>query len=96
MLFMASAAGSILVVGAVGAIIAWGRGKGYNSSISLAYYLVGSLVFLIGSFPTGGFSLIRGRSRRRPTGGGAFAVPSMLLGAALIGIGVVVDVFRPF
>ena len=26
---------------------------------------VGSLVFLVGSFPTGGFSLLRGRSQRR-------------------------------
>jgi len=96
MIFLASVAGSILVVGAIGAAVAWGRGRGYNSSIALAYYFVGGLVFLVGSFPTGGFSLLRGRSQRRPTGGGPFAVPSMLLGGTLLGIGVAVDVLRPF
>jgi hypothetical protein len=96
MIFLASVLGSILVVGAIGAAVAWGRGHSYNSSIALAYYFVGCLVFLVGSFPTGGFSLLRGRSPRRPTGGGPFAAPSMLLGGALLGVGVVVDVLRPF
>jgi hypothetical protein len=54
------------------------------------------VVFLVGSFPTGGFSLLRGRTRRRPTGGAPFAVPSMLLGVILIGIGVAFDLFKPF
>jgi hypothetical protein len=40
--------------------------------------------------------LARGRTRRRPTGGGAFAGPSMLLGALLIGVGVLVDFTHPF
>ena len=96
MIFLASVAGSVLVIGAIGAAVAWGRGHGYNSSIALAYYFVGSLVFLIGSFPTGGFSLLRGRSQRRPIGGGAFAGPSMLLGGTLLGAGIAVDVLRPF
>jgi hypothetical protein len=95
-IFLAGALGSMLVVGLIGAIIAWARGRGINSSIALSYYFVGSLLFLAGSFPTGGFSLLRGRSRRRPTGGGPFAIPSMLLGAMLIGIGVAFDVVKPF
>jgi hypothetical protein len=94
--FALGALGSIVVVGLIGAAIAWARGRGINTSIALAYYFVGSLVFLVGSFPTGGFSLARGRSRRRPTGGGPFAVPSMLLGALLIGIGVAFDITHPF
>jgi hypothetical protein len=94
--FAAGAAGSIIAVGLIGAAIAWARGRGINSSIALSYYFVGSLVFLVGSFPTGGFSLLRGRTRRRPTGGGPFAIPSMLLGSILIGVGVAFDVAKPF
>jgi hypothetical protein len=95
-IFAAGVLGSLLGVGLVGAVIAWARGRGFNSSIALAYYFVGSVVFLVGSFPTGGFSIMRGRSRRRPTGGGAFAVPSMLLGALLLGAGAAFDITRPF
>jgi hypothetical protein len=95
-IFAAGVLGSVLAVGLIGAVIAWARGRGINSSIALAYYFVGSVVFLVGSFPTGGFSLMRGRTPRRPTGGGAFAVPSMLLGAILIGIGVAFDITKPF
>src|SRR5947207_15327047 len=95
-LFAAGVVGSIVAVGLIGAVIAWARGRGINSSIALSYYFVGSVVFLVGSFPTGGYSLIRGRTPRRPTGGGAFAVPSMLLGAILIGIGVAFAIAQPF
>jgi hypothetical protein len=96
MIFAAGTLGSILGVGLIGVVIAWARGRGINSSIALSYYFVGSVVFLVGSFPTGGFSLLRGTSRRRPTGGGPFAMPSMLLGVILIGIGVAFDIFQPF
>jgi hypothetical protein len=96
MIFVVGTIVSILVVGLVGALIAFIRGRGYNTSIALAYYFVGGIVFLVGSFPTGGFSLTRGRTRRRPTGGGAFAGPSMLLGTLLIGVGVLVDITQPF
>lgn len=95
-IFVLGTLGSILVVGLVGALVAWIRGRGINTSIALAYYFVGAIVFLVGSFPTGGFSLARGKSRRRPTGGGAFAAPSMILGALLIGAGVFVDITHPF
>jgi hypothetical protein len=96
MVFLVGTIGSIVVVGLVGALIALIRGRGANTSIALAYYFVGAVVFLVGSFPTGGFSLTRGRTRRRPTGGGAFAAPSMILGALLIGAGVIVDITHPF
>ena|SRR5436190_9634794 len=95
-IFAAAVVASVVGVGLIGAVIAWARGRGINSSIALSYYFVGSVVFLVGSFPTGGYSLIRGRTPRRPTGGGAFAVPSMLLGAILIGIGVAFDIAQPF
>jgi hypothetical protein len=95
-IFAVGTLGSILVVGLVGAAVAWIRGRGVNASIALAYYFVGGIVFLVGSFPTGGFSLARGRTRRRPMGGGAFAGPSMLLGVLLIGVGVLVDFTKPF
>jgi hypothetical protein len=95
-IFAAGTLGSVLVVGLVGALVALLRGRGYSTSIALAYYLVGALVFLVGSFPTGGFSLLRGSSRRRPTGGGPYAHPSMLLGLLLIGVGAAVDITHPF
>lgn len=94
-IFVGGTIGSIIVVGLVGAVVAWARGRHVNSSIAAAYYFVGALIFLVGSFPTGGFSLFRGRTRRRPIGGGAFALPSMLLGAFLIGVGVLFDLIQP-
>jgi hypothetical protein len=95
-IFVVGTLGSIVAVGLVGALISWIRGRGADTSMALAYYFVGAIVFLVGSFPTGGFSLARGRTRRRPTGGGAFAAPSMILGAVLIGVGVFIDVTHPF
>jgi hypothetical protein len=89
-------AGVLVLVGLIGAATAWIRGGNVSSAMAIAYYFVGGIVFLVGSFPTGGFSLLRGRTRRRPTGGGAMAAESMLLGALLIGIGVLLDVTRPF
>jgi hypothetical protein len=95
-LILGSAAGAIVGVGLLGAIVAWIRGSDVSSAMAIAYYFVGGLVFLVGSFPTGGFSLMRGRSRRKPTGGGAMAAQSMLLGALLLGLGVLLDVTNPF
>jgi hypothetical protein len=94
--FAIGVVGSVVLVGAVGAIVAWARGRGINTSMALAYYFVGCIVFLAGSFPSGGFSVARGRTRRRPTGGGAFAGPAMLLGTLLIGVGIVIDLTHPF
>jgi len=94
--FAAGVVGSIVIVGLIGALVALLRGRGLNASMALAYYFVGGIVFLVGSFPSGGFSLARGRTRRRPMGGGAFAAPSMLLGGLLIGAGVLIDFTHPF
>jgi hypothetical protein len=96
-IFLAGAAGSVLLVGLIGALVALLRGRGYSPSIALAYYFVGSIVFLVGTFPSGGYSVLRGRTRRRPMGGsGPFARPTMLVGLLLIGVGVAVDVTQPF
>jgi hypothetical protein len=95
-LILGGIAGAVLFVGLLGAIVAWARGSDVSSAMAIAYYLVGGVIFLVGSFPTGGFSLLRGKTRRRPTGGGAMAAQSMLLGALLLGAGVLLDVARPF
>jgi hypothetical protein len=93
---VAGGVGSIVLVGAVGALVALLRGRGYSASIALAYYFVGAIAFLVGTLPSGGFSILRGRSRRRPIGGGPYALPSMVVGLLLIGVGVVFDITRPF
>jgi hypothetical protein len=50
---------------------------------------------VIGLFPTGGYSMIRGTiTRRKPTG--PRQEPFFLIGIVLIALGVVVDVTRPF
>jgi hypothetical protein len=95
-LILGVVAAAVAGVGLLGAVIAWIRGSDVSSAMALAYYFVGGLVFLVGSFPTGGFSLLRGPTRRKPTGGGAMAAQSMLLGALLIGAGVLIDVTNPF
>jgi len=57
--------------------------------------VIGSILFLVGMFPTGGYSMIRGTiTRRRPIG--ARQEPVFLLGLVLVGLGVVVDLTRPF
>ena len=95
-LVLGGVAASLLGVGLLGAVVAWARGSDVSSAMAIAYYFVGGLVFLVGSFPTGGFSLIRGKTRRKPTGGGAMAAQSMLLGALLLGLGVLIDLTNPF
>jgi hypothetical protein len=82
-------------VGLLGAIVGWTAGRSVWSMIAAAYYIVGCLLFLIGLFPSGGFSMVRGTlTRRRPTG--ARQEPIFLLGLALIAIGIVIDLARPF
>jgi hypothetical protein len=95
-LILGGIAGTVLLVGLFGAIVAWVRGSDVSSAMAIAYYFVGGVIFLVGSFPTGGFSLLRGRTRRKPTGGGAMAAQSMLLGALLLGVGVLLDITHPF
>jgi hypothetical protein len=95
-LVLGGAVGAVVGVGLLGAVVAWIRGTDVSSAMAIAYYFVGGVVFLVGSFPTGGFSLLRGRTRRKPTGGGAMAAQSMLLGALLLGVGVLLDLTNPF
>jgi hypothetical protein len=80
-------------IAAVAAIVALATGNSVSGAIAAAYYIVGAILFLIGMFPTGGFSLIRGTiTRRRPVG--SRQEPVFLLGLVLIGLGIVVDVMR--
>jgi hypothetical protein len=95
-LVLGGVAAALIGVGLLGAAVAWIRGSDISSAMAIAYYFVGGLVFLVGSFPTGGFSLMRGKTRRRPTGGGAMAAQSMILGALLLGVGVLFDITNPF
>jgi hypothetical protein len=78
-------------IGLLATVIALISGRNVSSTIALSYYLVGSLLFLIGAYPTGGFSVIRGKStRRRPMG--SRQEPLFLSGVVLIGLGVLADI----
>jgi hypothetical protein len=84
-----------VAVGALGAVVAWATGHSAAGGMAGAYYVVGCLLFLVGMFPSGGFSMIRGTiTRRRPTG--SRQEPTFLVGLVLIGFGVIVDLTRPF
>jgi hypothetical protein len=84
-----------IAIGLIGAAVAWGTGHDIAGGIAGAYYLVGAALVLIGMFPTGGFSMIRGTiTRRRPTG--ARQEAHFVMGLLLIGLGVVFDLTRPF
>jgi len=86
---------AIVVVGAIGALVALGTGHDVAGGMAGAYYIVGACLFLIGMFPSGGFSMIRGTiTRRKPTG--ARQEAHFLMGLALIAVGVLFDVTRPF
>jgi hypothetical protein len=81
-------------LGVLGALVAWGTDRGVSQTIAGSYYIVGSILFLVGMIPSGGFSLMRGTvTRRRPLG--SRFEPTFLLGLALVGLGVLVDVTRP-
>ena len=89
------AVGAAVGVGLLGAGIAWAAHRSVSTGVSSAYYIVGCGLFLMGMFPTGGFSTFRGRmTRRRPTG--SRQEPIFLLGILLVALGVVADVARPF
>jgi hypothetical protein len=81
-----------VALGVLAGVIAWLTGHGVTTTISVAYYLVGCLLFLIGVYPTGGFSLVRGTmTRRRPIG--ARQEPIFLVGVVLVALGVIVDLY---
>jgi hypothetical protein len=80
-------------VGLLGALIAWAADRNFSSTMALTYYFFGCILFIVGMFPSGGFSMIRGTiTRRKPTGSGP--KPLMLLGLLLIGLGVLADFSR--
>jgi hypothetical protein len=80
-------------VGLLGALIAWAADRNFSSTMALTYYFFGCILFIVGMFPSGGFSMIRGTiTRRKPTGSGP--KPLMLLGLILIGLGVLADFSR--
>jgi hypothetical protein len=89
------AVGAAAGVGLIGAGIAWAAHRSVSTGVAGAYYLVGSALFLIGMFPSGGFSTFSGRlTKRRPTG--SRQEPVFLLGLLLVGLGVIADLTRPF
>jgi hypothetical protein len=82
-------------VGLVGGVIALASGREASPTMAAVYYIVGCILFLIGMFPSGGFSLTRGTmTRRRPIG--SQLQPTLLLGPVLIAVGVALDLTRPF
>jgi hypothetical protein len=84
-----------VVVGALGAIVALATGHDIAGGMAGAYYIVGAGLFLVGMFPTGGFSMIRGTiTRRKPTG--ARQEAHFVMGLVLIAVGVLFDLTRPF
>jgi len=93
--FALATAAAAVAVGAIGAIVALATGHDAAGGIAGAYYLVGAALFLVGMFPTGGFSMIRGTiTRRKPTG--SRQEPIFLTGLILIGLGIVFDLTKPF
>jgi hypothetical protein len=82
--------GLAVAVGLLATVIALLIGHKVSSAIALAYYIVGSILFLVGAFPTGGFSIVTGKkSRRRPMG--SRQEPLFLSGLVLIALGVLAD-----
>jgi hypothetical protein len=82
--------GAGIGVGLLGALIGWAADRDVSSAVAGAYYIVGCILFLVGMFPSGGFSMLRGNmTRRRPIG--ARQDPVFLLGIVLIALGVLVD-----
>jgi hypothetical protein len=93
--FALATAGAAVAIGAIGAIVAWATERSVAGGIAGAYYIVGCALFIVGMFPTGGFSMMRGTiTRRRPTG--PRQEPFFLIGLVLIGLGVLVDLTQPF
>lgn len=84
-----------VAVGAIGAIVALATGHDIAGGMAGAYYIVGAGLFIVGMFPTGGFSMIRGTiTRRKPTGSRQEA--HFVMGILLIAVGVLFDLTRPF
>ncbi len=92
MRFGLACAGLAIGLGVVAVGIAFATDHRVSATIAVAYYIAGTLLFLIGTFPTGGFSLFRGTmTQRRPTG--FRGEPIFLFGIVLIALGVIADVY---
>jgi hypothetical protein len=92
MRFGLACVGLAVGLGLVAVVIALATGHRMATTISVTYYIVGCLLFLIGTFPTGGFSLLRGTmTKRRPTG--FRGEPIFLFGLVLLVLGVIADVY---
>ena len=90
--FALACIGLAVGLGLVAALIALATDRGISATIAVAYYIVGCLLFLIGTFPTGGFSLMRGTmTKRKPTG--IRDEPFFLFGLVLLVLGVIADVY---
>jgi hypothetical protein len=88
--FLLATGAAAVAIAFIGLLIAWASANGVVSSVASAYYIFGSLVFLVGMIPTGGFSLFRGTiTQRRPMG--ARREPTLFIGLALIAIGLALD-----
>ena len=85
------AAGVVVGLGLLGAIIALAANRDVSSTVAATYYIIGCVLFLVGMFPSGGYSLLKGTMTRRRPMGSRFE-PTLLLGLALIGVGIAVDV----
>jgi hypothetical protein len=92
----AAIVGTVVVVALLGAVVALIRDRSVSLSMAYAFYFVGCIVFLAGTLPTGGISLFKSPTRRRPTGGNPYALSSVLFGVLLLGIGVLLDLTKPF
>jgi hypothetical protein len=87
------ALGVAVGVALIGILIALIGDRNYSSTIALSYYLVGCVLFIVGMFPSGGFSMIKGTiTQRKPIGAGP--KPLMMLGLFLIALGVIADFSR--
>lgn len=89
------ATGVVVAFGLLGTFIAVAADRDVSSTVAATYYITGCVLFLVGMFPSGGYSLLRGTmTRRRPIG--SRVEPVVLVGLILVGLGVAVDVTRPF
>lgn len=90
--FGLACAGLAIGLGVVAAVVALATDHRVPATIAAVYYIVGTLLFVIGTFPTGGFSLLRGTmTQRRPTG--FRGEPIFLFGIVLIALGIIADVY---
>jgi hypothetical protein len=87
---LALGAGVAVALALLGALIAVATDRDVSSTVAATFYIIGCVLFLVGMFPSGGYSLIRGTTTQRRPMGSRFE-PTLLLGLALIVVGLAVD-----